>query len=372
MTKQQSGHSQSSPTLTEVARKYRVDDLPAAFIPGSRIANILKQIESGTPLSSYALEYLRKNDFVALFRYANNELSLTDFLKAAEPEQLKRHASAEAKALQDEKERQLKREAFLINMKLEQERAAARKRAYDNDPKNIARAKQKELRDRYGLSYYIEKEHFPRLMDILRRADGGIRLTQEDLVWLTAKHDDCDYFTEELRERYHENEAVFYACEFEKSKDPWSAVNASSHYRKSGQARTADTMLKTIIVSRLKDITLKSAIFTTHGGVKRDMRQFNEAIALGDKAHLLTPKDFRPCTLLGAVNIEIGNYSLGESWYKKAVERGANEKSVDDDLRSIFMRAESLKREELRAYLLKKDPIRYSWAKKEPMKKSKK
>ncbi|OKY74883.1 MAG: hypothetical protein BM485_11665 [Desulfobulbaceae bacterium DB1] len=364
MTKQQAGHSQSSPALTEVARKFRVDDLPAAFIPGSRIANILNQVESGTPLSNYALEYLRKNGFVALFRYANNEFSLTDFLKAAEPEQLKRRASSEAKALQDEKERQLKREAFLVNVKLEQERAAARKRAYDNDPRNIARAKLKELRDRYGLSNYIEKEHFPRLMDILRRADGGIRLTQEDLVWLTEKHDDYDYYTEELRERFHENEAVFYACEFEKSKDPWTAVNASSHYRKCGQARTADSMLKTIIISRLKNIKLKSAVFTTHGAVKRDMRQYDEALTLGDKAHLLTPKDFRPCTLLGAVNMEIGNHNLGESWYKKAVELGANEKSVDDDLRSIFMRAESSKREELRAYLLKKDPFRYSWAKK--------
>jgi len=371
MTKQQSGHSQLSLTLTEVSRKYRLDDLPAAFIPGSRIANILKQVESGTTLSSYTLEYLHKKGFVALFQYANNELSLADFLKVAEPEQLKRRASAEAKALQDEKERQLKREAFLVNVKLEQERAAARKRAYDNDPRNIARAKLKELRDRYGLFHYIEKQHFPRLMDILRRADVGTRLTPEDLVWLTAKHDDCDYFTGELRERYHENEAVFYACEFEKSKDPWSAVNASSHYRKCGQARTADSMLKSIIVSRLKKIKLKSAIFTTHGGVKRDMRQFDEALALGDKAYLLTPNDFRPCTLLGAVNMEIGNHSLGESWYKKAIERGANEKSVDDDLRSIFMRAESSKREELRAYLIKKDPIRYSWAKKEPIKKSK-
>jgi len=38
---------------------------------------------------------------------------------------------------------------------------------------------------------------------------------------------------------------------------------------------------------------------------------------LGKEAHLLTPRDFRPCTLLGAVNVEIGNYDLGQSWYKK-------------------------------------------------------
>jgi hypothetical protein len=68
--------------------------------------------------------------------------------------------------------------------------------------------------------------------------------------------------------------------------------------------------------------------------------------------------------LIGAVNIEIGNYDLGQAWYKKAVERGASEKSVDDDLRSIFMRADKSKQDELRDHLLKIDPVRYSWVKK--------
>jgi hypothetical protein len=79
---------------------------------------------------------------------------------------------------------------------------------------------------------------------------------------------------------------------------------------------------------------------------------------------LLIPKDFRPCTLLGAVNIEIGHYDLGHSWYEKAIKRGYSEKSMDDELRSIFMRAEKSKQEALRNHLLKWDPVRYSWAKK--------
>ena len=199
-------------------------------------------------------------------------------------------------------------------------------------------------------------------MDILRRVDRGTRLNEDDIVWLTTKDFEYGYYTPELRERYHENEAEFYAGEFRKSKDPWFAVNASSHYRKCGWARIADSMLNTITVSRLKNNKLKSALCTTHGGVKRDLGKHDEALALGEQAHQLTPKDFRPCTLLGAVNMEIGNHILGESWYEKAIERGASEKSVDADLRSIFMRAEPAKREELRAYLLGKDPYRYSWA----------
>lgn len=362
--------SPAPPSLKEVARKYLLEDLAGTSIPGSRITNILKQVESGTPLSHFTLEYLHKNGFLALFQYAKNEISYPVFLTIAESEQKKRIAMAEVKAKKEETERQLERKNFLARVQREQERAAAKKRAYENDPRTIAKREQNDLRSRYELSFYIEKEHFPRLMNILRRVDRGIRLTEDDIVWLTTKDDDYEYYTTELRERYHENEAEFYAGELKKSKDPWNAVNASSHYRKCEKARTADSMLNGIVVSRLKNIKLKSALCTTHGGVKRDLGNHNEAITLGELAHQLTPKDFRPCTLLGAVNMEIGNHSLGESWYEKAIERGASEKSVDSDLRSIFRRAEPAKREELRAYLLKKDPHRYGWAKKKHSKKS--
>jgi hypothetical protein len=79
----------------------------------------------------------------------------------------------------------------------------------------------------------------------------------------------------------------------------------------------------------------------------RDLKRFNEALNFGDQAHALTPKDFRPCTLLGAVNFEMGNYDLGRDWYVKATERGASERTIDYDLRGIFLRADKAKREEI-------------------------
>lgn len=354
----------TTPPLIEVARKYFVDDLSGASIPGSRINNILKQVESGLPLSNFTLQYLQKNGFLALLSYVKNAISFTDFQKAAESEQAKRRELNEARALKEEIEEKQKREAFLAKVKQEQEYAAAKRRAYENDPKTIAKRKQNELRARYDLSFYIESEHFPKLMNILRNVDKGLRLSEKDIAWLTTKDYEYGYYTEELRERYHENEAEFYADEFKKRKDPWLAVNASSHYRKCKRTKEADSMLRKINASRIKSKKLKSALCTTHGGVKRDLLMYDIAITLGEQAHQLTPKDFRPCTLLGAVNMEMGNHSLGEAWYEKAIERGASEKSVDDDLRSIFMRAVSAKQEELRIYLLNKDPHRYSWAKK--------
>ena len=83
------------------------------------------------------------------------------------------------------------------------------------------------------------------------------------------------------------------------------------------------------------------------------------ALKFSNQAHTLTPKDFCPCTLLGAINIEMGNYSTGLEWYEKAKEREAIECSIDYDLRGILLRAEKTKREEIRAFLLREDPKRY-------------
>ena len=268
-------------TLLEVAVKYQVEDLGGASIPGSRMTKILEQLESGQLLSNFTLEYLSQKGFHALYRYAHREISFTEYLKAAEAEKSQRCSAAETKILKEQAEQKRKQEALQARMRKEQELAAAKKRAFDNDPKNIARAKQNKLREEYDLSHFIEKIYFPKVMDILRRVDNGIRLSEEDIIWLTTKG--REYYTLELREGYHWNEADFYAGEFKKSKDPWSAVNASSHYRKCGRAKTADSMLSALGVTKLKNPRLKSALCTTHGGVKRDLREYEDALSLGDQ-----------------------------------------------------------------------------------------
>ena len=75
----------------------------------------------------------------------------------------------------------------------------------------------------------------------------------------------------------------------------------------------------------------------------------------------MTPKDFRPCTLLGAVHVELGNLTAGWDWYQKAEELGASERSVDQDLRGILRRADKHRREEIQSFLLRADPARYGW-----------
>lgn len=178
-------------------------------------------------------------------------------------------------------------------------------------------------------------------------------------MWLSSVGE--DYFSDELRTAYHQLEAEFFASEFKKTRDPWMAVNASGHYRKCDRARDADALLGIIDVEHQRSPKIKSAICTTHGGVKRDLGHWAEALRLGEKAHALQAHDYRPCTLLGAIHMETGNYSIGQEWYAKAVERGATVDSVDQDLHTIFFRADPTRQAEMREFLLIEDPVRYAW-----------
>jgi uncharacterized protein involved in tolerance to divalent cations len=434
----------------KIASKYRVEDIPAALIPGSRLSNILDRLESGLQISNSNHEFLRRKGVSSLSRYATY---LETFIKEAGRERAERYRAAGVDCQEQETERRLKEEALQAKLKQEQEQvtaaaekerqeeakrqrrekervrkivvqntqrqlsetaedriarkygislsmlkanfphlveddlkleeearkvrrqAEAERLALENDPVNIARKAQDKLMEKYGI-YCWRKTitvHFDKLIDMLQRLDSGYRLPEVDIAFVSTKGFKTynEYYKSELRKQYHRNEAAFYAEEFKKKKDCWLAVNASSHYRKCEEADTSDALLNTINISAIKDAKLKSALCTTHGGVKRDLRKFDAALSLGEQAHLLTPKDFRPCTLLGAVNMEIGNYDLGRSWYDKAIERGYSEEAMDDELRSIFMRAEKVNQDEMREYLLKTDPIRYSWAEKKTAHKQK-
>jgi hypothetical protein len=310
--------------------------------------------------------YLQNQELAALKQLAQGEISYDAFSQIAAEELVKREQVAEA-------ERRKKEAAQLRLFEQEKAQEAIRKAEYErkhqqaeearrqreSDPKYIAKIKNQQLRSRYGLDQFIEKQFFARLMDILHRLDGGNRLSDEDILWLSTEG--SDFYTETLQTAFHEREAEFYAAEYHRTSDPWNAVNASGHYRKCNQAGKAHDLLASIPAGRQKAPKLNSAISTTHGGVMRDMNRLGEALKLGDHAHALTPKDFRPCTLLGAVNFEMGNYDLGREWYIKAEERGASERTIDYDLRGIFLRADKAKREEIRSFLLREDPVRYKW-----------
>lgn len=341
---------------TIIAVKYQVDDIAGALVPSTRMSNALNEIENHSKLSKYTLEFLQAKQLFSLIKYACGDISFNNYSIEATNEKIIRIQVSEEALKAEESARKAK-------LELAEKQAKARQTALENDPVYIAKQKQYRLREKYSLTFYIDKKDYSKLMGIAKNLDNGIRLSAEDVIWLSIKRSDyCSgYFTSEIETAYHRNEASFYMTEYENKKDPWLAVNASSHYRKCNESNTAIKILSKINLDNLNNFKLKSALCTTHGGAKRDLQSWDAAIALAEKAHTFTPNNFRPCTLLGAIYIETGEYNLGQSWYKKAVERGFSEKSVDNEIKSIYKKSDKSKKESLKIYLLKLDPIRYSW-----------
>jgi len=330
--------------LKSIAAKYYVEDLQDSSKPGTSLFNVISRLEQAPDyIPETTKDYLRKSKLSSLLKYTCNQVSYDEFKRIAKSEQEKRKLEAE-------KHRKKQAKQAAIN--------AERKR------------KQKiiqKLLDKYDLDLFdVKNGDGPRLKDILEKLEHGTRLVPDELAWLMIPRRDLHsgYYTQKLGEKYHRIEAEFYLIEYKKSKNPWDIINSSSHFRKCNCSSKADSELVKIDISEFKSKKTESAFNTTYGGVKRDLGAFNEAITLGTLAHNLTPKDFRPCTLLGAVNIEIGNYAEGQSWYQKAIEQGATEKSVDEELRSIFKRFDKSKCKALAESLLKNEPRRYGWVKK--------
>lgn len=347
----------------ELAANYCVDDLPAAYIPATRLNKILECFQKSLPLSKFALNYLEIQGLLALLHHAKGASTYDEFHQSAKVEQLQRKQNAEILRATKEREQQEREATRNAQIKQAQEKAEAERQALERDPKYIAKIRNQELRARYGLDDFIERDCFAPLLSILKRIDVGKRLFEEEIIWLST--DGEKYFTNNLKAAHHKIEAEFYDARFKESKDIWMAINASSHYRKCDKAKVADELLNTINIEAKKSPKLRSAFFTTHGGVKRDLDRKDEAIRFGEKAHELMDNDFRPCTLIGAVYMETGRFSLGQQWYCKAIERGASERAIDSELRRIFMRADNARKEAMRIHLLQVDPERYRWTKKQ-------
>lgn len=343
----------------DLAKKYFVTDLPGAFIPATRLNKVLENLEQGRPLPLEAVEYLQQQGLFNLSRLAQGEINYEAFREIADQEQSNREHALKIKRQKEESARLRLIEEAEARDAVRQADYERERQKRESDPKYLAKIKNQKLRQRYGLDQFIDKELFARLMGILHRLDAGNRLADDDILWL--KTDGEEYYTESLQTAFHEREAEFYNADYKRTNNLRSAVNASGHYRKCNQSRQAHELLSSIPATRKMAPKLNSAISTTHGGVMRDLSRFDEALKLGSQAHALTPEDFRPCTLLGAVNIEIGNYSAGSEWYEKAEERGASQRSIDSDLRGILLRADNNKREKLKAFLLSEDPERYKW-----------
>lgn len=337
-------HSEQS----SLAAKYAVDDLPGARQIGSRLHGILTSLDAGSPISQLARDYLVASGLRCLHALAEGRTDLDAFKREAAIERTHRMKLGEVAA----------RKAAADNAKRKAEFAAA-SAAIFNDPAYKRRQEAKQLRRKFNLGY-IEPEHYPRVMRLLRTLVQGQRLRPEDVVWLQTEAEDC--WNDTVAAAWHLIEAEALTEAWRVTGDPWAAVNASSHWRKCSQPDASLRLTEEALASAAASAPkVRSALATTRGGALRDVDRQSEAKALGEQAHALTPKDYRPCTLLGAVHIELADLIAGHEWFKKAEQLGAAKAVVDHDIRALLARMSDAERDRVRGFLLEQDPERFAW-----------
>lgn len=350
---------------------YCVDHIESSMIPHSMLHKIIQKLKTKQNDSLTLLEkaYLVRQNLNALHSLVEGKISFNQYKKEVVNDRIKHQEHLEAERLRLEKLRELE----LIQLKKQQEKLAQerkvreqaereRRKKLESDPKYIERQKEKNLIKKYDIYLYdIVDKHRSKLINILKLLDNNQRLSEQDAIWLNSEG--RQFFTDELKIKFHRVEADFYLNEYKTTKLHWHAINASSQLRKAKASKEAEKFLENTEISLNKNKKLLSAYFTTLGGVKRDIRKVDTAIECGVKAHENNSQDYRPCTLLGAIYMENHEYTLGHDWYSKARDRGAPEKSINADLRSILLKLDKSKRVEMIASLLKKDPYLYGWLK---------
>ena len=350
---------------------YCVDHIESSMIPHSMLHKIIQKLKTkqNDSLTLPEKAYLVRQNLNALHSLVEGKISFNQYKKEVVNDRIKHQEHLEAERLRLEKLRELE----LIQLKKQQEKLAQerkvreqaereRRKKLESDPKYIERQKEKNLIKKYDIYFYdIADKHRAKLINILKLLDNNQRLSEQDAIWLNSEG--RQFFTDELKMKFHRVEADFYLNEYKTTKLHWHAINASSQLRKAKASKEAEKFLENTEISLNKNKKLLSAYFTTLGGVKRDIRKVDTAIECGVKAHENNSQDYRPCTLLGAIYMENHEYTLGHDWYSKARDRGAPEKSINADLRSILLKLDKSKRIEMIASLLKKDPYLYSWLK---------
>ena len=350
---------------------YCVDHIESSMIPHSMLHKIIQKLKTkqNDSLTLPEKAYLVRQNLNALHSLVEGKISFNQYKKEVVNDRIKHQEHLEAERLRLEKVRELE----LIELKKQQEKLAQerkireqaereRRKKLESDPKYIEKQKEKNLIKKYDIySYDILSKHRSKLVNILKLLDNNQRLSEQDAIWLNSEG--REFFTDEVKIKFHRVEADFYINEYKTTKLHWHAINASSQLRKAKASKEAEKFLENTEISLNKNKKLLSAYFTTLGGVKRDIRKVDTAIECGVKAHENNSQDYRPCTLLGAIYMENHEYTLGHDWYSKARDRGAPEKSINADLRSILLKLDKSKRIEMIASLLKKDPYLYSWLK---------
>ncbi len=212
-----------------LAEKYLVDDLPGAARVGARLNGILQKIDQGDALTPLARSFLSENGLAALLAFTMDELDRQAFQQVGALERSERILRAKAKKEEEAAEHTKRAEAMDAAIK-------ARFAAMENDPVLRRKREARELRNRFDIGF-VDQEHYPRVMRLIKQVAAEKRIQPEDVAWLSTEAPDC--WTEKLQQAWHRVEALALSEEWERTGDVWAAVNASGHWRKADQPEKA-------------------------------------------------------------------------------------------------------------------------------------
>jgi len=197
----------------------------------------METFSQGKPLSALGLRFLTENGLKSLAQFAAGDISESQFLQLAPIEQSARVAAALVRQKAVDQQRQVEREEADARHAAMMARLHAERLQRESDPKFIARQKNRELRENYGVDGFVDEVDFKQVMTILRKLDSARRLSEEEAVWL--KSEGRGYASEEILRVHNRLEADYYLGEFRKTGDVWQLVNASGHLRKCDASREA-------------------------------------------------------------------------------------------------------------------------------------
>lgn len=172
----------------------------------------------------------------------------------------------------------------------------------------------------------------------------------------------------EIAKAHYCLEAEFYEQEHRRTANKWKIVNAISDWRKAGELDRALNLTQNLNWKKISDHKLKAALLTNRGFTLRDRTKdshdFIEAFQCAEQAIALNPQAFQPYLLCATLFYKTADYTNGDIWMQKAIERGANPSDLDYEMKRLVKNAKNAgERKQLVDYLLKTDPQRYSWAK---------
>ena len=356
--------------LKQDAEFYCVEHMTSALIPHSVLFKIIHKLKSGNNCFTLSEKnYLQREDLVSLRKLIDGEIDFDTYKQEAINDRMQYEMRLEAERMQQANIQKLKLiEAEKLQQQLREERLARekekleRQKRLESNPKYMQRQREKALFTQYDIYYSdLSKNNWGKLIHILQALDSNQRLSPDDAVWLVSEG--SQFFSGKVKIKFYRTEADFYLRNYQKNQDLWSAINASSALRKAEASKEAEILLEGIKIEHITNKKLISAYLTTLGGVKRDEKKATIAIELATKAHENIPEDYRPCTLLGAVHMETGGYELGYEWYSKAKKRGAPERAINDDLKKILKKLNSVQQQKMIDTLIAKDDESYLWLK---------